>query len=426
LKINILIVTPFLPYPLNSGGNIAQYEMIDGIRDEYNVTLVFPLNRSQKAHFFELQTKWSNVTFYPFFYNLKSKFKGLFTRRLPVKYSHFLDRFYGKGRTECEEDDSIIRSSTLFRSSSEHVNPEFIVHVKKVISQNKVDQVQVEFFELISLVSYLPQTLRKIFIVHELRYIREQRELALLGMQSAYHQFLLTKNKGFELSFLDQYDTIVPVTIDDFQALNKEFTREKLFLSPLTIKQRKTKYTKFYFENSLIFLGGDDHVPNRHGLNWFITKCWKDLKNKYPALQLRVIGKWSDANKELYNAYPNITFAGFVEDLGKVIQNGIFIVPIYIGSGMRMKIIDAVAYGTPIVTTTIGVEGFTLKNERDCLVANNPDDFVQQIKRVMNDEALANTLIKNATQTLSDEHSYDKSISRRRQLYSSVSTQKIF
>ena len=133
------------------------------------------------------------------------------------------------------------------------------------------------------------------------------------------------------------------------------------------------------------------------GLTWFLDNCWGKLKDK--DYRLDIIGKWSlNKKEEIANKYSNVTFLGFVDNLQDAIKGGIMIVPITIGSGIRIKILEACSNGVPFVSTTVGAEGLPVKNGEHCFLADKPGDFV-------------NSIIK-----LQDSHIYDKLQTKSREL----------
>ena len=92
--------------------------------------------------------------------------------------------------------------------------------------------------------------------------------------------------------------------------------------------------------------------------------------------------------KKISSQYTGVNFLGFVQDLNEVLNNSIMIVPILIGSGMRMKIVEAANHSCPFVTTTVGVEGLDFKNQEECFIADKPEDFANNIIKLLSDKQL--------------------------------------
>ena len=120
---------------------------------------------------------------------------------------------------------------------------------------------------------------------------------------------------------------------------------------------------------------------------------------------MNIIGKWSENTvSEIEGKYDGVKFLGYVEVLPVAIINTVMIVPILIGSGIRMKILEACATGVPVVSTTIGAEGLPLENGRDCFIADSPEAFVDAIKQLDN-EQLRKDFIESAQKMINREYS---------------------
>lgn len=89
--------------------------------------------------------------------------------------------------------------------------------------------------------------------------------------------------------------------------------------------------------------------------------------------------------KKLSDSCPELEFVGYIEDLHAFLQGSVSVVPVRIGSGMRMKILDAISSRIPVVTTTKGVEGIDLRDGEECLKADSADEFVDTIIRLLGD-----------------------------------------
>jgi GT2 family glycosyltransferase len=141
----------------------------------------------------------------------------------------------------------------------------------------------------------------------------------------------------------------------------------------------------------LLFVGGFRHQPNVDALKYFIDNILPKIKTHSPELQIRVVGNGLD------NAVVNllislgIDYLGTVEDLGAIYrQSRVVIAPLVSGGGKKGKIGEALSYGLPVVTTSIGAEGFDFENEKDAFVSDDPDIFVKYVLDLENDEDLWN------------------------------------
>ncbi|SHF15504.1 glycosyltransferase [Pedobacter caeni] len=415
----ILIVTPYMPFPLNSGGRIAQFEFNNEMRHHFKMTLAFTMKPEEQKALEELKGLWKNVEFKPYVIRDKSvsdKFGDILFR-----FSEFFNRLIGKGVFffGCKTNlDKLLKiNTTLFRSKSFGFPRGFIDHFRNVLLEDNFEYVQVEFHQLISFAEYIPQSSYRIFVHHELRFIREKRELELFSFNSGFLKRIYKRNKKFELSALEKYDMVCTLSDVDKLLLEKDIKKPILVSSPVPIRVGKAE-TGFSSANKLVFLGGEDHFPNKEGVDWFLMNCWMPLKSKYPDLRLSVIGKWHQQTIDGYAGLLDaVSFLGYVEQLHEELANSIFIVPIRIGSGIRMKIIEAVNAGIPFVSTEVGVEGLCFKNGHDCLIGNTAQEFCSAVARILESEDLGTRLLENARNTLNKENSYTQLIDRRLAIY---------
>ena len=167
----------------------------------------------------------------------------------------------------------------------------------------------------------------------------------------------------------------------------------------------------------LSFIGPESHDPNYDGVVWFLENCWSDLLTRNSAYHLRIIGNWSVNTREKICAqYLNVEFAGFVENLADVLIGTVMIVPIHIGSGIRMKILEAGAIGVPVVSTSVGAEGLPVVDEENILLADTPEMFTEAILR-MEDYETRVLLSKQLQRTIRKQYSIDALCENRRNLY---------
>ena len=122
---------------------------------------------------------------------------------------------------------------------------------------------------------------------------------------------------------------------------------------------------------SLFSIGAMDWIPNLEGICWFLEKVWPEIHRKYPSLQYYLAGRhmpgWLSEKR-----FPNIVVVGEVEDAKTFMHSkSILIVPLFSGSGIRIKIIEGMATGKPIISTTVGAEGINYTRDKNIFIADN-------------------------------------------------------
>lgn len=408
---NILIILPNLPYPLNSGGNIGVFEMINELRGKVSISLVVPSDNIKSYN--ELKQLWDNVEFHPYKKILNLEYRIVNSLK---KMSLLLALFFMSKELKLS---FFSKENKNYRDSiyPNYVNLNLVQVCSELINNNDYDYIQIEFYKLLPLINFLPKRENYIFVHHELRFIRMEREYNLLECRNNLDSYYLDQIKGLEIELLKKYNKIICLSDVDKQILSNYISKDKLIVSPLTIKMKKSQSSKYLFNHKLLFIGGCGHYPNIDGITWFIDNCWSKILNRYPSLKLEIIGDWGEQYKKEIKDSSNIVFHGFVNDLNDYFKDGILIVPIRIGSGMRMKIIDAVNYKIPFVTTTVGVEGIDLIDKVDCFIADESEDFVSKVIELVESKSLRELFVKNSFIKLKELYDSEKLIEIRNSIY---------
>ena len=221
-----------------------------------------------------------------------------------------------------------------------------------------------------------------------------------------------------EISALNKFDTVAALTTVDKQKLIEAGVTSDVRVSTLAISNKTLPYRKHTFNGHLTFIGGSGHFPNLDGIRWFAGNVMPLVNKRYPDVVLDVIGSWSDeAIKNVKSINDNVHFLGFVDDLGEALHNTLMVVPINIGSGMRMKILESANYSVPFVSTVIGVEGLEFNDGQDCFISKSSDMMAQHIIRLIEDSTLYNEFSINVHRTFEQKYSIESLGKQRLALY---------
>lgn len=407
-KKNILLILRRLPYPLVSGGDQALLNGILAIKEQMNVVIVYyDVDKSWKRKKEEFEQKVKGVVVSPF--------NSYHTPSIFQKIKNFLNKLKRKKNVN-SVDDSIFLP--LF--NCEHFTLEYMEYINMLIVRYSINIVQVEMLWLASLSICLPDTVKKIFVHHELGFVRHQLELQTYG-RNLLRDSAVQINKMMEIGLLNTYDAVITLSSVDSKKLKRNGVRVPVFDSFAVVKQdeynSKAKETDPY---KLVFVGPQSSPPNVLAINYFLQNCWEKLQSISQRYQLNIIGKWDPEFISAYTKkYPNVNFWGFVESLNSAIHEAIMIVPITVGSGIRMKILEAAQMSVPIVTTTIGVEGIPFFDHHECLIADTPESFVEAITEMQNAE-LRKAMIDSAKRIVDEKYSLDALQHNRMVIYERI------
>jgi sugar transferase (PEP-CTERM/EpsH1 system associated) len=147
---------------------------------------------------------------------------------------------------------------------------------------------------------------------------------------------------------------------------------------------------------SLVFSGLMSYVPNYDGMLYFLDEIFPRVLKDIPQAKLYIVG--NKPPKVLQKrASRNIVVTGFVDDVRPFIrQSSVYVVPLRMGSGTRLKVLEAMAMKKPIVTTSIGCEGIDVRHEESALIADNPQEFAESVVRLLRKAELRRRLAENA------------------------------
>lgn len=160
------------------------------------------------------------------------------------------------------------------------------------------------------------------------------------------------------------------------------------------------------YADTIIFTGSLSYRPNYQAVVWFIDNVLPKLKSDRPNIRLLITGRTGG-----YQLPPdeNIQLTGYVDDIKTLISRStVSIAPIFSGGGTRYKILEAMALGTPVIATRKGVEGLDVQDQRHLIIADNADDFANEILRLMNNSQLRETISREAYDLVASHYDWQK------------------
>lgn len=275
---------------------------------------------------------------------------------------------------------------------SRFVKKDYKVKLMSLLSQNKYDFIILETIYLTPYLSVVKKysTAKVLLRTHNLEYEIWDRlyKGANWGVSKIIYKWLAHQMFRFESNKLKSIDFLIAISERELLHYKALYPNLNGIVVPITWNVFTARYPKILKSNtpniSLYFIGSLDWKPNQEGLLWFIQKVWPLCRSKFPLLSFYVAGR-NMPNKIKQMTIDGVVMMGEVDDASLFVsQHDIAIVPLLSGSGMRAKIIEAMALGKVVVTTSIGLEGIVAKNGIDVCLANSPDEFINVIQDLMN------------------------------------------
>jgi polysaccharide biosynthesis protein PslH len=214
-----------------------------------------------------------------------------------------------------------------------------------------------------------------------------------------YFRILAERIRNLEMNLLEQIDLLIPISERDSRILLAERPHVRSITIPAGIDMSAypPPAGQHHSDKEICFIGALDWAPNQEGLIWFIYKVLPHLLEHAPDFRLHVAGRNAPERFIHKLAHPSIVYHGEVEDAGEFMNRfRVMAAPLLSGSGIRVKILEGMARGMCIVTTTIGAEGIPAENGKHLLIADDGRAFAQAVIQLLEDKTMARSLAKEA------------------------------
>ncbi|MBK9637584.1 MAG: glycosyltransferase [Bacteroidetes bacterium] len=275
----------------------------------------------------------------------------------------------------------------IFTGESYHIirfiRRDFEEALIRILKKEKFDTIILESLYMIPYMEVIREfsNAKVVLRTHNIEHLIWKRlaQTEKLWLRKWYLNLLAERLRHYEQWSLNRVDGIAAMTKEDQDLLIKLGADVPIHIAPVGVN---TQDYPFY-ENPdplLVFhIGAMDWLPNIEGIEWFLKEVWPIIQEKKPAAKLTLAGKKMPDSIKTY-ANKQIEVNDFVKDnISFIGKGGIMIVPLFSGSGMRVKIVEGMAMGKAIVTTSIGAEGIHGVDGRDFLIANTAAEFAGKV-----------------------------------------------
>jgi sugar transferase (PEP-CTERM/EpsH1 system associated) len=385
----ILFVTPRFPYPLLQGDQLVLYHRIRILSQRHEITLLTLYHSAWELENIDRIRPYCKAIYpvhLPKWQSLINVGKGLFTSQLPLQACYYFSSKFQ------QQLDSILSANNfdIVHAFMMRIAPYFYrIHTPKIIEL--IDSMQLNLERRVVLESF-PR--RWIFQEELQRVIRYERDLSNL-----FNNLVVVSEKDAQMIPSDRVK-VVPNGIDtDFFSLQQQ--------SPI--------------EPTLIFSGNMSYAPNIHAVKWFVELCLPIIQQTIPNVSLMIAGAKPSREVRSLELKEGITVTGFVESMPETLKKAkIAIAPMQSGSGMQNKILEAMASGLPVVTTTLGLGSLSAKPDKEILIADSPEDFAKATITLLQNSDLAREIRNLARQFVVSKYSWEFSANQVENLYNQI------
>lgn len=223
-----------------------------------------------------------------------------------------------------------------------------------------------------------------------------------------YHSIILNSEKKIYKSA----DAILACSQKDLnELLQLNSHKLKGTVIPNGVEIKNNSVLKSFNENmsTLLFCGSINYEPNIEGLLWFYDSVWPKLKKEIPQIEFYIVGNGQVTSKlmALQND-PQIVFTGKVESVEPYYEKAsLAIVPLLTGSGTRLKVLEAMGMGVPVLSTTLGAEGIDYTDNKNIFIVDEPDLFSEKITDILHNPLQAEAVKQSAYKLAVDVYNWD-------------------
>lgn len=367
----LLFLTNLLPYPLDNGGKIKTYATLEALSDcGWDIDLLC---------FYE-EKEWN-----PEWIKNVEKYCRSVTC-VPTKLTTHGNRNYMLKQAFCSLFSSL--SFGLYK----YKNKKMLQMIRKKIRENNYELIYYDHLQLCVYHKYIADMCTKSKFVldeHNCEYVIMQRhyENAENGLKKLFLKLEFQKLQRFEAKMLQCVNKVLVLSKEDKEQLDRIAKRQYDYdIIPIGVAEHKKKDFSVRNEDclKLLFLGTMTWEPNRSGLLWFLQNVIPELEKQNCAYSLDIVGKNPSYEiKQIADKNEKIHVAGYVESTEAYFEKcDVMIVPLFVGSGQRVKIIESFSRGFPVISTTVGAEGLEYVDGSSILIADDVMQFVEAIHKI--------------------------------------------
>lgn len=391
----ILMLTPYLPYPPTSGGQIRSYNLIKHLSKSHEITLCSLIKfDSEEKYVDKLKPFCKNIYVFK-----RAKKPWTFSNIIGTGFSAF--------------PFLVVRNF-----STEQKN-----ELKKILSSEKFDLIHAETFYVSP---HIPKTNIPIVLVDqtiEYQVYRHYVNNFRIPFLRPLLMLDVLKIRYWETYFWKKAARVIAVSERDAKEMKQLVRGLKVTVIPNGVGEDLIEDAPMHFKKTILFMGNYAWLQNIEAARILALKVFPKILKKEPDCKLIIAGQNTGKIADLENA--NIALSDFaVDDITSVKkayqQNGIMVAPLYGPGGTRLKILAAMASKMPVVTTEIGTEGIDAMNGESILVGNGSEDLANLAIKLLNDKKLYEKIAENAQKLVEKNYSYNSIAKKLSDVYEEV------
>ena len=294
---------------------------------------------------------------------------------------------------------------------SPYYYPSIAKSLSKITKNQSFDAIQIEHSLLFPYLDSLKinNSCLKLLTLHNIDFIRIQRlfKHMAFSLRKLFYFTFAGRLKFIELDSLKKFNYILTMSDKDNETLTANGFEGQMIPIPNGVDTEAITPISCQAGNkNIVFVGSLGYEANRGGILWFLNKIWPKLSASFSATKLLLVGKNPDKTICSYQS-KKVTITGTVDAVEPYYKNArVCIVPLRSGGGTRLKVLEALAYGVPIVSTTIGCEGINVEDKKNILIADSPKDFAVAIELLCCNDDCWKNISFNGRRLVEEQYSW--------------------
>ena len=380
----ILCITPNVPYPPTDGGRIATFGAIKHLALRgHKITIVAPINSDTEIDSVAELTKY--CTLETVVMDTRNTYRGML-------WNLFSPKPYTISKYHCNE---LLTKITMILG-------------RKQFDIVDIDHLHMAYYgEIIKDRFGLPIVLRE----HNVESTIMKRYCQGLSdpIKKFYLRLQLKKLYSYESATVEPFDLCFMMTEVDKERIENMNSKVKATVIPAGVDSSYFHPFNVQIEPySIISVASMAWLPNIEGVHWFCSKILPRIKKECSESRVYIVGKNPSSSIQRL-AGGDIVITGFVEDVREYMAKAaVFIVPLRSGSGMRIKILNALAMGKVVVSTSVGCEGIDVEHGKNIYIADTEEEFAQRILELLEDGSKREKLGKEGLRLVREKYQWER------------------
>ena len=261
-----------------------------------------------------------------------------------------------------------------------YYSPEAVGTARSVVQQENIDLIEVDHLQMAFVKTFLPNV-AAVLVNHNIEtdlypFFRTKRwSLPAMAVWLGFGWFSRRNGRKIELTNKLGFEAKLFISSADAARVDEQCPKVVVPL-PMAPRESDKEFNADQFK--MLWLGGFDWPPNAEAIRWFIDEVWPLMSPRLPNAEFHIVG--GSPPTELGSSDARITFHGYQDDVDVWRDLAdVLVAPLQTGSGVRVKIVEAMAAGLPVVSTSKGCEGLEVTSGVDVIVADQPHDFAEAL-----------------------------------------------